>query len=143
HVWPYRAAAGAEHCDELRLDLDPQPGTDFAGVRVAAAEVRALLDELGIAAAPKTTGNRGLHVYARLEPRWDSYAVRSAGVAAPPTSAPPRGGRRSAARASSWTTTRPRPTRPSSAPGPSAPAPAARSPPRCAGRRSTSCTRTS
>ena len=81
HVWPYRAAADAEHCDELRLDLDPQPGTDFADVRRAAAEVKTLLDELGIAGFPKTTGNRGLHVYVRLEPRWDSYAVRSAAVA--------------------------------------------------------------
>jgi DNA ligase D len=80
HVWPHRAA-DPEHADELRLDLDPQPGTDFADVRRAAAEVKALLDELGIAGHPKTTGNRGLHVYVRLEPRWDSYAVRSAAVA--------------------------------------------------------------
>jgi DNA ligase D-like protein (predicted polymerase) len=80
HVWPYRAA-DPEHCDELRLDLDPQPGTGFADVRRAAAEVKALLDELGIAGHPKTTGNRGLHVYVRLEPRWDSYQVRSAAVA--------------------------------------------------------------
>jgi DNA ligase D len=81
HVWPYRAA-DPDHCDELRLDLDPQPGTDFTHVRAAAAEVKALLDELGVAGHPKTTGNRGLHVYVRLEPRWDSYAVRSAAVAA-------------------------------------------------------------
>jgi DNA ligase D len=81
HVWPYRAADPA-HCDELRLDLDPQPGTDFTHVRRAAAEVRALLDELGVVSYPKTTGNRGLHVYVRLQPRWDSYAVRSAAVAA-------------------------------------------------------------
>jgi DNA ligase D len=80
HVWPYRAA-DPEHCDELRLDLDPQPGTDFTHVRRAAAELRDLLDELGIVGHPKTTGNRGLHVYVRLEPRWDSYAVRSAAVA--------------------------------------------------------------
>ena len=81
HVWPYRAA-DPDHCDELRLDLDPQPGTDFDDVRRAAAEVKSLFDELGIAGYPKTTGNRGLHVYVRLEPRWDSYAVRSAAVAA-------------------------------------------------------------
>src|SRR4051794_3898061 len=80
HVWPYRAD-DPEHADELRLDLDPQPGTDFTDVRRAAAEVRALLDELGIAGHPKTTGNRGLHVYVRLEPRWDSYDVRRAAVA--------------------------------------------------------------
>jgi DNA ligase D len=80
HVWPFRAA-DPEHCDELRLDLDPQPGTDFHDVRLAAVEVRTLLDELGIVAFPKTTGNRGLHIYVRLEPRWDSYEVRSAAVA--------------------------------------------------------------
>ena len=48
----------------------------------AAHELKALLDELGIAGYPKTTGNRGLHVYVRLQPRWDSYQVRSAAVAA-------------------------------------------------------------
>ena len=80
HVWPYRAA-DPDHADELRLDLDPQPGTDWSHIRRAAEGLKALLDELGVAAHPKTTGNRGLHVYARLEPRWDSYAVRSAAVA--------------------------------------------------------------
>jgi DNA ligase D-like protein (predicted polymerase) len=80
HVWPHRAE-DPEHADELRLDLDPQPGTDFTQVREAARDVRALLEELGLAGFPKTTGNRGLHVYVRLEPRWDSYAVRSAAVA--------------------------------------------------------------
>jgi DNA ligase D len=81
HVWPY-VASDPEHADELRLDLDPQPGTEFPQVREAAAELRALLDEVGISGYPKTTGNRGLHVYVRLEPRWDSYQVRSAAVAA-------------------------------------------------------------
>src|SRR6266480_794752 len=80
HVWPSRAD-DQEHADELRLDLDPQPGTGFAEARAAAWELKALLDELGIAGFPKTTGNRGLHVYVRLEPRWDSYAVRFAAVA--------------------------------------------------------------
>jgi DNA ligase D len=81
HVWP-SLAADQEHADELRIDLDPQPGTDFVThIRPAAREVRALLDELGVVGLPKTTGNRGLHVYVRLEPRWDSYEVRSAAVA--------------------------------------------------------------
>src|SRR5436190_4121173 len=80
HVWPYRAE-DPEHCDELRLDLDPQPGTDFTDVRRAASELEALLDELGVVGHPKTTGNRGLHVYVRLAPHWDSYAVRAAAVA--------------------------------------------------------------
>jgi DNA ligase D len=81
HLWPY-VHDRADVADELRLDLDPQPGVDFDGVREAAAELRRLLDELGIVGYPKTTGNRGLHVYVRLEPRWDSYQVRSAAVAA-------------------------------------------------------------
>jgi DNA ligase D len=80
HPWPY-LADDPDHTDELRLDLDPQPGTDFTHVRAAAAKVRALLDELGIVGYPKTTGNRGVHVYVRLEPRWDSYQVRFAAVA--------------------------------------------------------------
>ena len=81
HVWPYPYDL-PEIADELRLDLDPQPGVGFDGVRAAAAEVRRLLDELGLEGYPKTTGNRGLHVYVRLEPRWDAYQVRSAAVAA-------------------------------------------------------------
>jgi DNA ligase D len=81
HVWPYLSER-PEATDELRLDLDPQPGVGFEEIRAAAAEVRGLLEELGIAGYPKTTGNRGLHVYVRLEPRWDSYQVRAAAVAA-------------------------------------------------------------
>ena len=80
HPWPY-LVDDPDHTDELRLDLDPQPGTDFDDARKAAWELKALLDEHGIRAYPKTTGNRGLHVYVRLEPRWDSYEVRSAAVA--------------------------------------------------------------
>jgi DNA ligase D len=81
HVWPYPHDL-PEIADELRLDLDPQPGVGFEQARPAAAEVRGLLDELGIVGYPKTTGNRGIHVYVRLEPRWDSYQVRAAAVAA-------------------------------------------------------------
>jgi DNA ligase D len=81
HVWPHRHDA-ADVADELRLDLDPQPGVDFDDIRAAAAELRGLLGELGMVGYPKTTGNRGLHVYVRLEPRWNSYEVRSAAVAA-------------------------------------------------------------
>ncbi|KAA0235864.1 MAG: hypothetical protein JJLCMIEE_02090 [Acidimicrobiales bacterium] len=80
HVWPY-LAADAAHADELRLDLDPQPRVAFEAVRETARELKALLDELGVEGHPKTTGSRGLHVYVRLERRWDSYQVRSAAVA--------------------------------------------------------------
>jgi DNA primase len=50
-------------------------------VQEAAREVRRLFDEHGLSAMPKTTGNRGIHVYVRLQPRWTSYEVRSAAVA--------------------------------------------------------------
>jgi DNA ligase D len=80
HPWPY-VAAHPEHTDELRIDLDPQPGLDFTHIRAAGHRLHALLDELGLRGYPKTTGNRGLHVYVHLEPRWDSYEVRSAAVA--------------------------------------------------------------
>jgi DNA ligase D len=80
HVWPARAS-DPEHADELRIDLDPTPGVTFPMVREAAHRVRALLDEMGVAAMPKTTGNRGIHVYVRLQPLWTSYEVRSAAVA--------------------------------------------------------------
>jgi DNA ligase D len=81
HVWP-NLASDPDHADELRIDLDPTPGVDFTHIRQAARELQTLLAELGIAGYPKTTGNRGLHVYVRLQPRWDSYQVRSAAVAA-------------------------------------------------------------
>ncbi|MFC4852258.1 non-homologous end-joining DNA ligase [Actinophytocola glycyrrhizae] len=81
HVWP-STAADPEHADELRIDLDPGPGVTFPMIREAAAETKALLDSLGVASFPKTTGNRGIHVYVRLQPRWDGYQVRAAAVAA-------------------------------------------------------------
>ena len=80
HVWPF-LADDPSHADELRLDLDPQPGTTFAMTREAARETQSLLSEQGLQGQVKTTGNRGLHVYLRLEPRWDSYQVRAAAVA--------------------------------------------------------------
>ncbi len=67
--------------DELRIDLDPQPGVGFDQVREAAREVKAAFDELQMTVHVKTSGRRGLHVYSRLAPRWDSYEVRAAAVA--------------------------------------------------------------
>lgn len=80
HLWPYRAADD-DHADELRIDLDPQPQVPFDAVREAAHHVKALLDEHGIEAGAKTTGSRGLHLYVRLQPRYDSIGVRAAAVA--------------------------------------------------------------
>ena len=79
HPWPLRAADPG-HTDELRIDLDPSPGVDFPMLREAAHELAALFDELGIRSFPKTTGNRGIHVYVRLQPGWDSYDVRASAV---------------------------------------------------------------
>jgi DNA ligase D len=80
HVWPSRAS-DPDHADQLRIDLDPTPGVTFAMVQEAAEEVRALFEQLGVVALPKTTGNRGIHVFARLQPRWTSYDVRAGAVA--------------------------------------------------------------
>jgi DNA ligase D len=80
HVWP-SLASDQDHADELRLDLDPAPEVPFEMVREAAFLVRGFLGELGLVGWPKTTGNRGIHVYLRLEPRWNSTEVRAAAVA--------------------------------------------------------------
>ncbi|MEM7274160.1 MAG: non-homologous end-joining DNA ligase [Actinomycetota bacterium] len=80
HLWPYQAAEPAS-TDELRIDLDPSPGIDFADIRAAARMVRDLFEELGMRSYPKTTGSRGLHIFVRLQPGWDSYEVRAGAVA--------------------------------------------------------------
>jgi DNA ligase D len=80
HVWP-NTAADPEHADELRIDLDPSPGVTFPMIQEGAAETKTFLDELGIAGHAKTTGNRGIHIYVRLQPQWDGYTVRAAAVA--------------------------------------------------------------
>ena len=80
HPWPVRRA-DVDHPDELRIDLDPQPGTTFADAARVALEARDLLTELGLTGWPKTSGNRGVHVYVRIEPRWDFTDVRHAAIA--------------------------------------------------------------
>ena len=79
HPWPVRRT-DVDRPDELRIDLDPQPGTTFAdAVRVAGA-ARALLEELGLVGFAKTSGNRGVHIYVRIEPRWEFVDVRHAAI---------------------------------------------------------------
>jgi DNA ligase D len=80
HPWPVRRE-DVDHPDELRIDLDPQPGTDFEDAVRVAAEARALLEELGYRGFPKTSGGRGIHVYVRIEPRWSFTEVRHAAIA--------------------------------------------------------------
>ncbi|MDQ1701599.1 MAG: hypothetical protein QOF57_851 [Frankiaceae bacterium] len=80
HPWPSRRD-DVEHPDEMRLDLDPQPGTGWDDVRDVAPVMRELLDELGMVGWPKTSGNRGLHCYVRIEPLWTFTEVRRAALA--------------------------------------------------------------
>jgi DNA ligase D-like protein (predicted polymerase) len=80
HPWPVRRE-DVDRPDELRLDLDPQPGTGFAEAAKVAAGARELLEELGLRGFPKTSGNRGVHIYVRIEPRWEFVDVRHAAIA--------------------------------------------------------------
>jgi DNA ligase D-like protein (predicted polymerase) len=81
HPWQVRCP-DVEHPDELRIDLDPQPGTGFREARTIAVEVlKPLLDELGLVGYPKTSGGRGAHIFLRVAPDWDFIAVRRAGIA--------------------------------------------------------------
>jgi DNA ligase D len=80
HPWPVRRD-DVDHPDELRLDLDPQPGTDFDDAVRVAAEARTLLADLGYTGFPKTSGGRGIHIYVRIEPRWTFTDVRHAAIA--------------------------------------------------------------
>jgi DNA ligase D len=80
HPWPVRAN-DVDHPDELRLDLDPQPGTDFTEAVRVATEAGVLLDELGYIGFPKTSGGRGVHIYVRIAPHWTFTDVRHAAIA--------------------------------------------------------------
>ena len=80
HPWPSRRR-DVEHPDELRIDLDPQPGTDFGDAKRVAVVVREVLDEIGFVGWPKTSGNRGIHVACRIEPLWIFPEVRRCALA--------------------------------------------------------------
>ncbi len=80
HPWPVRDS-DTEHPDELRIDLDPQPGTDFRDAATIAGTVHEVLDELGWTGYPKTSGGRGVHVYVRIRPEWTFPEVRRAVIA--------------------------------------------------------------
>ncbi|MEU4893831.1 non-homologous end-joining DNA ligase [Streptomyces sp. NPDC044780] len=80
HPWPVRRW-DTEHPDELRIDLDPQPGTDYADAVRAAGELREVLDELGLRGWPKTSGGRGLHVFVPIAPEWTFTQVRRSAIA--------------------------------------------------------------
>jgi len=80
HPWPSRRR-DTEHPDELRIDVDPQPGTGFSEAKTVAAVVRETLAEIGFVGWPKTSGNRGIHVACRIEPLWEFPVVRRCALA--------------------------------------------------------------
>jgi DNA ligase D len=80
HPWPSRRG-DTEHPDELRIDIDPQPGTEFPDARRVAGIVQEALAEIGYTGWPKTSGNRGIHVACRIEPNWEFPVVRRAALA--------------------------------------------------------------
>ena len=79
HPWPV-LGVDPDHVDQLRIDLDPQPGTGFADAVAAALELRAVLSEVGLTGFPKTSGGRGVHVFAPIEPV-DFVDARHAAIA--------------------------------------------------------------
>jgi DNA ligase D-like protein (predicted polymerase) len=80
HPHPVRSA-DLDHPDEMRVDLDPGPGLEWADVQRVALEVRAVLEEAGLRGWPKTSGSRGMHILVRVEPRWSFTEVRRAALA--------------------------------------------------------------
>ncbi len=80
HPWPV-SRTDVDRPDQLRIDLDPQPGTSFREAAQVAPDVRSLLAEAGLTGFPKTSGGRGLHVYVPIQPRWDFPDVRRAVIA--------------------------------------------------------------
>ena len=71
-------AQDLEHPDELRVDLDPMPGVDWDQILSVAAVARDVLEDHGLTAWPKTSGSRGFHIYARIQPNWPFKQVRLA-----------------------------------------------------------------
>jgi len=80
HPHPVRAE-DLDHPDELRVDLDPVPGIKWPQVREVAQVARAVLDDVGLIGWPKTSGSRGMHIYVRIERRWEFDDVRRAALA--------------------------------------------------------------
>ena len=78
--WPVRRN-DVDHPDELRIDLDPTPGIDFADVRKVGVMAKDVLEEYGLTGWPKTSGKRGIHIYVRIEPEWTFQQVRRAALA--------------------------------------------------------------
>jgi DNA ligase D-like protein (predicted polymerase) len=74
-------ASDLEHPDELRVDLDPVPGVEWPQIVAVALEARVVLSDFGLTGWAKTSGSRGMHIYARVSPSWSFTDVRRAAVA--------------------------------------------------------------
>ncbi|HLJ98419.1 MAG TPA: DNA primase small subunit domain-containing protein [Streptosporangiaceae bacterium] len=74
-------ASDLDHPDELRVDLDPVPGVEWPQIRSVALVAREVLADFGLVGWPKTSGSRGMHIYARITPSWGFTEVRRAAVA--------------------------------------------------------------
>lgn len=81
HPWA-SLTANTDNPVELRIDLDPQPGTDFADAAAVAPAMRDVLAEAGLTTFAKTSGNRGIHLFCPIEPEWEFLDVRHAVIAA-------------------------------------------------------------
>lgn len=80
HPWPV-TKIDTDRVDQLRIDLDPQPGTDFRDAATVAFELRAVLAEAGLEGYPKTSGGRGVHVFVPIEAEYDFIQARHAVIA--------------------------------------------------------------
>lgn len=80
HTWPVRRR-DVDHPDELRVDIDPTPEATFDDARKVAIVAGEVLGEHGLEGFPKTSGKRGIHIYARIEPKWEFPEVRRAALA--------------------------------------------------------------
>jgi DNA ligase D-like protein (predicted polymerase) len=78
--WQVRAPE-LDHPDELRVDLDPTPEASWDDVRRVALVCGEVLADHGLTGYPKTSGSRGIHVYARITPDHDFFQTRRAALA--------------------------------------------------------------
>jgi bifunctional non-homologous end joining protein LigD len=74
-------ATDLDHPDELRVDLDPVPGIGWPQIVAVALVAREVLSDYGLTGWAKTSGSRGMHIYARISPRWSFADVRRSAVA--------------------------------------------------------------
>ena len=67
--------------DEFRIDLDPVPGVGWKQIVEVARVAKSVLEDHGLVGWPKTSGSRGVHIWARIAPEWPFTEVRRAALA--------------------------------------------------------------